>query len=141
MSRLYFIFQIRNERCTQLPGGSFLLGLTGSYAYETVTFSVPVGHNILQWYLLVENVYIQQLYGLKDPELHIKEIRLTGTPPVTVCTPCAAGSFGPREKADRCELCPRNTYSSEGAESCKSCPADQYSGNHKLYLLSCLPVK
>uniref|UniRef100_A0A3Q0KQP6 MRH domain-containing protein n=2 Tax=Schistosoma mansoni TaxID=6183 RepID=A0A3Q0KQP6_SCHMA len=122
-------FIIRNERCTQLPGGSFLLGLTGSYAYETVTFSVPVGHNILQWYLLVENVYIQRLYGLKDPELHIKEIRLTGTPPVTACTPCAAGSFGPKEKADHCELCPRDTYSAEGAKSCQSCPADQYSGN------------
>ncbi|KAH8872085.1 UPF0577 protein [Schistosoma japonicum] len=122
-------FIIRNERCTQLPGGSYILGLTGSYAYETVTFSVPVGHNILQWYLFVENVYVQKLYGLKDPEIHIKEIRLTGTPPVTTCTPCAAGSFGANNKADHCELCPRDTYSIEGATSCQSCPKDQYSGN------------
>ena len=60
---------------------------------------------------------------------------------MTACTPCAAGSFGPKEKADHCELCPRDTYSAEGAKSCQSCPADQYSGNYRLYSLSCLPVK
>ncbi|CAH8575145.1 unnamed protein product [Heterobilharzia americana] len=121
-------FTMRNERCSQLPGGSYLLRLTGPYAYETLAFSVPVGHNILQWYLFVENAYIQQLYGLKDPELHIKEIRLTGTPPVTTCIPCVAGSFGAHEKSDHCELCPRNTYSSEGASSCKPCSENEYSG-------------
>ncbi|CAH8855397.1 unnamed protein product [Trichobilharzia szidati] len=121
-------FTMRNERCSQLPGGSYLLRLTGPYAYETLTFSVPVGHNILQWYLFVENVYVQQLYGLKDPEIHIKEIRLTGTPPVTTCIPCAPGSFGAHAKSGHCELCPRDTYSDEGAISCTPCPDHEFSG-------------
>ncbi|KAF7233901.1 hypothetical protein EG68_12574 [Paragonimus skrjabini miyazakii] len=119
--------KVRNERCSQLPGSSYMLAYTGYNVFYKMTVKLPKGHHILQWYLFADPNSLQALWGPSESTMKIGQIAVTGTPPILRCTPCPAGTWGSTEGQAVCDTCPENTFSNTGAQKCEACSAVEYS--------------
>ncbi|KAF6770646.1 hypothetical protein AHF37_09396 [Paragonimus kellicotti] len=120
-------FTIRNERCSQLPGSSYMLAYTGYNVFYNMTVKLPKGHHILQWYLFADPNSLQALWGPSESTMKIGQIAVTGTPPILRCTPCPAGTWAATEGQAICDTCPENTFSNTGAQKCEACSTVEYS--------------
>ncbi|CAL8071089.1 unnamed protein product [Calicophoron daubneyi] len=120
-------FSVRSDRCSQIPGSSFLLQRTGRNVYRDLTVRVPKGNNVLQWYLFSEDSILQYLFGQQISSIKIARIRITGTPPIVHCTSCPAGTYSDVDGASNCTTCPANSYSALGSSFCTQCNKDEYS--------------
>lgn len=125
---------MRNEHCSQIPGGSLILQNTGHLNYKTFTVPLKIGTNKIQWYLFVENELWFRLFSFNNPEIKINSIKITGTPPILSCTLCPAGTYNFKSKSGQCAKCPQNTFSKEGQISCLSCELNEYSCKLLSYL-------